>query len=108
AGAAIAVAIAGEAGGWGLVNAFAIPGWIAIPLAVVLLDLAIYFQHVTFHAVPTLWRLHRVHHSDLDVDVTTGTRFHPVEILISTVIKSMTVPALGPPPPSPLSFAMSP
>jgi len=106
-GAAIAVAIAGEARGWGLVNAFAIPGWIAIPLAVVLLDLAIYFQHVTFHAVPTLWRLHRVHHSDLDVDVTTGTRFHPVEILISTVIKCMAVAALGAPAAAVLVFEVA-
>jgi sterol desaturase/sphingolipid hydroxylase (fatty acid hydroxylase superfamily) len=96
-GAAIAVALAGEAQGWGLVNAFGIPLWIAIPLAVVLLDLAIYFQHVTFHAVPALWRLHRVHHSDLDFDVTTGTRFHPIEILISTLIKMAAVAAIGAP-----------
>jgi sterol desaturase/sphingolipid hydroxylase (fatty acid hydroxylase superfamily) len=96
-GAAIAVAIAGEAHGWGLVNALALPAWIAIPLAIVLLDLAIYFQHVTFHAVPALWRLHRVHHTDLDFDVTTGTRFHPIEILISTLIKMAAVAAIGAP-----------
>jgi sterol desaturase/sphingolipid hydroxylase (fatty acid hydroxylase superfamily) len=96
-GAAIAVAVAGEARGWGLVNALALPAWVAIPLAVVLLDLAIYFQHVTLHAVPTLWRLHRVHHADLDVDVTTGTRFHPIEILISTAIKCAAVAAIGAP-----------
>ncbi len=96
-GAAIAVALAGEARGWGLVNALALPAWSAIPLAVVLLDLAIYFQHVTFHAVPTLWRLHRVHHADLDFDVTTGTRFHPIEILISTAIKCAAVAAIGAP-----------
>jgi len=103
-GAAIAVAVAGEARGWGLVNAFAIPGWIAIPLAIALLDLAIYFQHVTFHAVPTLWRLHRVHHSDLHIDVTTGTRFHPVEILISTAVKCAGVAALGAPAVAVLAF----
>jgi len=96
-GAAIAVALAGEARGWGLLNAAGLPGWIAVPLAVALLDLAIYFQHVTFHAVPALWRLHRVHHSDLDVDVTTGTRFHPIEILISTAIKCAAVAAIGAP-----------
>ena len=96
-GAAIAVAIAGEAHGWGLVNALALPAWIAVPLAIILLDLAIYFQHVTFHAVPALWRLHRVHHTDLDFDVTTGTRFHPIEILISTLIKMAAVAAIGAP-----------
>jgi sterol desaturase/sphingolipid hydroxylase (fatty acid hydroxylase superfamily) len=96
-GAAIAVAIAGEAHGWGLVNAFGVPYWIAIPLAVVLLDLAISFQHVTFHAVPALWRLHRVHHTDLDFDVTTGTRIHPFEILISTAVKCTAVAAIGAP-----------
>jgi len=96
-GAAIAVALAGQAHGFGLLNAFALSPWITIPLGVVALDLAIYFQHVTFHAIPMLWRLHRVHHSDLDVDVTTGTRFHPVEILISTGIKCAAVAAIGAP-----------
>jgi len=96
-GAAIAVALAGQAHGFGLLNAVALSPWITIPLGVVALDLAIYFQHVTFHAIPMLWRLHRVHHSDLDVDVTTGTRFHPVEILISTGIKCAAVAAIGAP-----------
>ena len=96
-GAAIAVAIAGEARGWGLINALGLPGWAAVLFAIVLLDLAIYFQHVMFHAVPTLWRLHRVHHSDLDFDVTTGTRFHPIEILLSTLIKMAAVVAIGAP-----------
>src|SRR6267378_3819190 len=81
-GAVIAVAIAGEARGWGLRNALALPLWVAVPAGIVLLDLAIYFQHVMFHAVPALWRLHRVHHADLDFDVTTGTRFHPLELLL--------------------------
>jgi sterol desaturase/sphingolipid hydroxylase (fatty acid hydroxylase superfamily) len=103
-GAAIAVALAGEAHGWGLVNALALPAWMAIPLAVVLLDLAIYFQHVMFHAVPTLWRLHRVHHTDLDFDVTTGTRFHPIEILLSTGIKCAAVAAIGAPAIAVLAF----
>jgi sterol desaturase/sphingolipid hydroxylase (fatty acid hydroxylase superfamily) len=96
-GAAIAVALAAEAHGWGLLNAAALPAWIAIPLAVVALDLAIYFQHVMFHAVPALWRLHRVHHADLDFDVTTGARFHPIEILISVAIKMAAVAAIGAP-----------
>ena len=94
-GAAIAVAIAGEARGWGLLNAVALPAWAGVIVGVVLLDLAIYFQHVMFHAVPTLWRLHRVHHSDVDFDLTTGVRFHPVEILLSTAIKSAAVAAIG-------------
>lgn len=96
-GAVIAVAVAGESCGWGLINAFALAGWPAFLLAIVLLDLVIYFQHVTFHAVPTLWRLHRVHHSDLDFDLTTGTRFHPVEIVVSTLIKMAAVVAIGAP-----------
>ncbi len=66
-------------------------------LAVVLLDLAIYFQHVLFHAVPALWRLHRVHHADTDFDVTTGTRFHPIEIVLSVGIKCVAVAAIGAP-----------
>ncbi|MCX7960318.1 MAG: sterol desaturase family protein [Burkholderiales bacterium] len=96
-GAAIAVALAAEARGWGLLNALAIPAWIALPVAVALLDLAIWAQHVMFHAVPALWRLHRVHHSDLDVDATTGTRFHPFEILISAGVKCAAVAAIGAP-----------
>ena len=96
-GAATALAITGEARGWGLINELGLPGWAAILLAIVLLDLAIYFQHVMFHAVPMLWRLHRVHHSDLDFDVTTGTRFHPLEILLSTLIKMAAVVAIGAP-----------
>src|SRR5262245_46365427 len=103
-GAAIAVALAGEARGWGLLHAFGLPSSASVPLAVALPDLAIYFQHVTFHAVPALWRLHRVHHSDLDVDVTTGTRFHPIEILISTAIKCAAVAAIGAPAIAVLAF----
>jgi len=103
-GAAIAVAVAGEARGWGLINALALSGAPAVLLAVVLLDLAIYFQHVMFHAVPTLWRLHRVHHSDLEFDLTTGTRFHPIEILLSTLIKMAAVVAIGAPAIAVLAF----
>jgi sterol desaturase/sphingolipid hydroxylase (fatty acid hydroxylase superfamily) len=96
-GAAIAVAVTAAASGWGLLNALALPGWAAIAAGIALLDLAIYFQHVMFHAVPALWRLHRVHHADLDFDVTTGARFHPIEILISTAIKCAAIAALGAP-----------
>jgi sterol desaturase/sphingolipid hydroxylase (fatty acid hydroxylase superfamily) len=105
-GAAIAVAMTAAGGGWGLLSALALPGWAAIPAGIALLDLAIYFQHVMFHAVPTLWRLHRVHHADLDFDVTTGTRFHPIEILISTAIKCAAVAAIGAPVISVLAFEM--
>ena len=94
-GAAIGVALAAEARGWGLLNAVSLPWWTALLIGVLLLDLLIYFQHVMFHAVPTLWRLHRVHHADQDFDVTTGTRFHPIEILLSTVIKCAAVAAIG-------------
>src|SRR2546421_1955415 len=96
-GAAVAVAMTAQAAGWGLLNATALPVWLAVVLGVVLLDLAIYFQHAMFHAVSALWRLHRVHHADLDFDVTTGIRFHPVEILISTAIKSAAIAAIGAP-----------
>src|SRR6266702_2891813 len=105
-GAAIAVALAGEERGWGLLHGLPLPAWVAVPLAVGLLDLAIYFQHVAFHAVPTLWRLHRVHHTDLDFDVTTGTRFHPIEILISTGIKCAAVAAIGAPVVAVLAFEL--
>ena len=94
---AVAVAALGEARGWGLLNVMQVPAWIAVPVAVIVLDLVIYLQHVMFHAVPGLWRLHRMHHADLDFDATTGLRFHPVEILISMGIKLAAVAALGPP-----------
>src|SRR5437773_7415272 len=103
-GAAIAVAMTAAGSGWGLLNALALPGWSAIAAGIALLDLAIYFQHVMFHAVPTLWRLHRVHHADLDFDLTTGTRFHPIEILISIVIKCSAVAAIGASPAAVLVF----
>src|SRR2546425_3906186 len=96
-GTAIAVAMTAAGSGWGLLNALALPGWAAIAAGIALLDLAIYFQHVMFHAVPALWRLHRVHHADLDFDVTTGAAFHPTDILISTRVKCRAIAALGPP-----------
>jgi len=93
----VGLALLAETRGWGLFNAFAVPGWLAIPLAVILLDLAIYLQHVLFHAVPLLWRLHRVHHADPGFDVTTGVRFHPFEIALSVAIKLAVVLVLGTP-----------
>jgi sterol desaturase/sphingolipid hydroxylase (fatty acid hydroxylase superfamily) len=95
--AAVGVALAAEAHGVGLLPWLGLPYPMAVLAAVVLLDLAIYLQHVLFHAVPALWRLHRMHHADLDFDVTTALRFHPVEILLSMVIKLMVVVALGAP-----------
>lgn len=94
---AVGLAAIAEDRGWGLFNNIDAPVWVAIVVSMLLLDLAIYLQHVMFHAVPGLWRLHRMHHADLDFDVTTGLRFHPVEILISMGIKLAVVAALGPP-----------
>jgi sterol desaturase/sphingolipid hydroxylase (fatty acid hydroxylase superfamily) len=84
--------------GWGLFNYFFdVPVWFAIIASVVILDFAIYLQHVMFHAVPALWRLHRMHHADLDFDVTTGARFHPIEILLSMLIKFAVIAVIGAP-----------
>ena len=95
--AAVGLALLAEARGWGLFSASHVPAWAAVIASVILLDLAIYLQHVLFHAVPALWRLHRMHHADLEFDVTTGVRFHPIEILLSMVIKLAVVAALGAP-----------
>ncbi len=80
---------------WGLLHLASLPIWLNVLLSVVLLDFIIYVQHVVFHRVPILWKLHRMHHADLDIDVTTGTRFHPIEILISMLVKITAVFALG-------------
>ncbi len=95
--AAVGLALLAEIRGWGLLNNFALPWWAAVPLAVAALDFFIYLQHVMFHAVPALWRLHRMHHADLDFDVTTGARFHPIEIVLSMLIKFAAVTLLGAP-----------
>ena len=94
---AVGLALMAEERGWGLFNVIEAPVWIAFVVSFLALDLVIYLQHVMFHAVPALWRLHRMHHADLDFDVTTGLRFHPVEILLSMGIKLAVVAALGPP-----------
>jgi sterol desaturase/sphingolipid hydroxylase (fatty acid hydroxylase superfamily) len=83
--------------GWGVLNYIELPWWLAVLVSVIVMDMVIYLQHVMVHAVPILWRLHRVHHADLDFDVTTGARFHPIEIFLSMFIKFATIAVLGPP-----------
>ncbi|MGK7753393.1 MULTISPECIES: sterol desaturase family protein [unclassified Roseovarius] len=94
---AVGAAVDAEANGWGLMNAVDIPGWIAVVLTVLIFDLAIWAQHLVTHKVPLLWRIHRVHHADRDIDVTTAIRFHPVEIALSMLLKIGLVYLLGPP-----------
>ncbi len=94
--AAVATAVWAEGRGIGLFNVLALPGWLEIALAVVILDFAIWLQHVISHKVPVFWRLHQVHHADVDIDLTTGLRFHPVEIALSMVYKMVWVIVLGP------------
>ena len=96
--AALGMALTAEAQGWGLLHQIGMPAWFALLAGIALLDLVIYLQHLLFHAVPVLWRLHRMHHADLDLDVTTGARFHPLEIVLSLLIKFATIAALGIPP----------
>lgn len=95
--AAVGIALMAAENGWGLLNLMSLPGWLAVIIAVFVLDAAIYLQHRLFHAVPWLWRLHRMHHADLEFDVTTGLRFHPIEILLSMAIKLTVLLALGAP-----------
>lgn len=82
--------------GWGLLNIIEMPAWLAFIVAIILLDLAIYVQHVATHKIPLLWRLHKVHHSDRDFDTSTALRFHPVEIIISMIYKVGIILLLGP------------
>ncbi|MCN4145092.1 MAG: sterol desaturase family protein [Thiohalomonas sp.] len=100
--AAVGVAAFAETHGWGLLNYYELPDFylpelLAIVIAVVAMDFIIYLQHVMVHAVPLLWRIHRVHHADLDYDVTTGARFHTIEIILSMLIKFATIIVLGAP-----------
>lgn len=94
--AAVGIAYTAAEAGWGLFNQVNLPYWFEVILAVLLLDLAIYLQHLLMHRVPLLWRLHRVHHADLDIDLTTGSRFHTLEILVSMLIKAAVIFILGP------------
>ncbi len=95
--APVAVALVVAERGWGLLPLLDMPDWAVIAAAVVFLDFAIYLQHVMVHAVPVLWRLHRMHHADLDFDVTTGARFHPIEIILSLAIKMAVIVLIGAP-----------
>ena len=95
--AAVGMAAFVQQQGWGVLNYLEWPFWLAVLISVVVPDFAIYMQHVMFHAVPTLWRLHRMHHIDLDIDLTTGARFHPMEIILSMLIKFAVIAVLGPP-----------
>ena len=95
--AAVGVAVMASENQWGLFNLIDAPVWFAVLASVVIMDFVIYFQHVMVHAVPVLWRLHRVHHADLDYDVTTGARFHTLEIILSMLIKFAVIVLLGPP-----------
>ena len=93
---AVSVAIFASSQGWGLFNLLSINPWIEGLLAIILLDFAIWAQHVAFHYTPWLWRLHRVHHTDRDLDATSAVRFHPIEIAISLLWKALIILALGP------------
>lgn len=93
--AAIGMALFVESHKWGLFHNIVLPNWLIVAIGVICLDFAIYLQHVMFHAVPAFWRLHMMHHSDLDFDATTGIRFHPIEILLSMGIKMSVVLVLG-------------
>ncbi|WP_260292073.1 sterol desaturase family protein [Sedimenticola hydrogenitrophicus] len=95
--AAVGVAALAEQQGWGLLNLYRLPDLFTVVIAVVALDFVIWLQHVMVHAIPLFWRLHRVHHADLDYDLTTGARFHPLEIILSMLIKFAAILVLGPP-----------
>jgi len=94
----VAFAFLAHERGWGLLNQINLPSWLEIGVALVLMDLAIYLQHVIFHTFRIFWRVHRMHHTDLDYDVTTGLRFHPIEIFLSLLLKLAAVAFVGPTP----------
>lgn len=94
---AVGGAIWAQKAGWGILQWLDAPAWVAFPASILLLDLAIYLQHVAVHRIPVLWRVHRVHHADLDLDVTSGSRFHPIEMTLSMLFKLAVVVVLGAP-----------
>jgi sterol desaturase/sphingolipid hydroxylase (fatty acid hydroxylase superfamily) len=100
----VGIAVFCQQRGWGALNYFPFPSWIAVICGIVLMDLVIYGQHKMFHRVPIFWRLHKVHHIDQDIDVTTGLRFHPLEMILSMMIKIAAVAASGAPPVSVVIF----
>jgi sterol desaturase/sphingolipid hydroxylase (fatty acid hydroxylase superfamily) len=93
---AVGAALDAEAQGWGLFNVISLPLWLEVVVVVLILDFAIWLQHLITHKVPFLWRIHRVHHADLDMDVSTAIRFHPIEIALSMMLKIGLVYLLGP------------
>jgi len=93
---AVGVAMWAHTNGWGLLALTDWPAWLELMLAVVVLDLAIYIQHVAGHKIPILWTVHRMHHADRDIDVSTALRFHPIEIALSMLWKMAVILALGP------------
>ena len=95
--AAVGIAALAAEQGWGLLNYHSLPFWASVAISVIALDFVVYLQHVMVHAIPMLWRLHRVHHADPDFDVTTGARFHPIEIILSMLIKFAAIMVIGPP-----------
>jgi len=94
---AVGVAVYAQANGWGLLNLITLPAWLSVLIAIVILDMMIYWQHVVSHKWDFLWALHKVHHTDRDIDVTTALRFHPIEIVLSMAFKMALVFALGAP-----------
>ncbi len=92
---AVGAAVDAGANGWGLFNALSWPAWVEVLIAILILDLAIWAQHLVTHKIPLLWRFHRVHHADRDIDVTTAIRFHPVEIAFSMLLKIGLVYLMG-------------
>jgi sterol desaturase/sphingolipid hydroxylase (fatty acid hydroxylase superfamily) len=95
--AAVGFAVLAQQQEWGVLNYYPLPVFLCVVVTVVVMDFIIYLQHVLFHAVPLFWRIHRVHHADIDYDVTTGARFHPLEIILSMLIKFVTIMVVGPP-----------
>ncbi|HYA15580.1 MAG TPA: sterol desaturase family protein, partial [Syntrophales bacterium] len=93
--------------GWGVLNNYHLPPWSAVIIGAIALDCAIYLQHVAFHTVPVFWRLHMIHHTDMDIDLTTGVRFHPVEMILSMFIKMAAIIILGAPPLAVLIFEVA-
>lgn len=104
---AVGMALLAQERRWGLLNHLDVPDWLALVAAALALDFAIYLQHVMFHAVPAFWRLHRMHHSDVDFDATTGVRFHPFEIVLSMGIKLAAIAVIGPSPLAVLVFEVA-
>ena len=96
-----------ESHGWGILGLIELPLWVAFTVSIIMLDFGVYIQHRIFHIIPILWRLHRVHHTDLDFDVTTGLRFHPLELLVSTMFKLFLIVLIGAPVVAVLAFEIA-